>query len=173
MGIAAQRRGTIAGAVAVLHGTFGTTTIGGSADANPSGYVIVGKYTLSVGPVSVTKLTMYTNTAGGPQVMKAVIYANSAGEPGALLATSPEVALAGALPAAWYDFPFSSGVALAAGTYWLGFHYSNNGNGSARYHDALAGAERYRAFAYASGPPNPYGTADGSQDYNLSTYATY
>jgi hypothetical protein len=156
--------------------TFGKTTVGASKDGGLlANYKIVHKATLNA-PGSVTKLSVYAipgTKSPSPQSLKAVIYADSGGSPGALVATGPEVVYKGNVNGTgWFDLPFSSGVALTPGTYWLGFITGTESSGMGYVYDSVANSRAYNPNAYATGPTNPFGAA--TQDsQQASINATY
>ena len=153
--------------------TFGTSTVGASAEADPANLKGVSKYTLpSAG--SVSKLSLYLQPTGtsGTQSFEGVIYAESAGAPGALLATTTALAFKNTSTAGWYELNFSAPVKLAAGNYWLGFISATTaGVGAFRYATLSSGLD-YNTNTYTSGPSNPFGKAT-VLSRQISLYATY
>src|SRR6202023_125777 len=133
------------------------------------------KATLSA-PGSVGKLSVYAIPgihSPSPQSLKAVIYADSGGSPGALLATGTEVIYRGNVNGSdWLDLPLGAAVALAPGTYWLGFITGAETEGMGYVYDKGSGGRAYNVNAYASEPSNPFGTASKDSE-QASIYATY
>ena len=72
----------------------------------------------------------------------------------------------------WFELPFGSPVALAPGTYWLGFITGTSTEGMGYVYESVANSRAYNANTYTSGPSNPFGsvTKDAEQ---ASIYATY
>jgi Ig domain of plant-specific actin-binding protein len=138
-------------------------------------YKIVHKATLTSSG-SVTKLSLYAIPgvhSPAPQSIKAVIYSDSGGSPGALLATGSEVVYRGNVnKTGWLDLPFSAAVALAPGTYWLGFITGSETEGLGYVYDVAGGSRAYSTNAYSSGPSNPFGAASKDSE-QASIYATY
>ena len=122
----------------------------------------------------VTKLTVYLEPTGtaGTQAIEGVIYADASGSPGALLASTSQLTFTSGEAAGWYDLPFSSGVSLQPGKYWLGLLSGASAQVAAFAYDNVPGSRDYNANAYSSGPSNPFGpfSTDGEQ---MSVYATY
>ena len=153
--------------------TFGTTTVGASAEADPANLKAASKYTLP-GPGTLSKLSVYLQPTGtaGTQSFEGVVYAESAGAPGALLASTTALAFKSTNAAGWYELNFSAPVKLAAGSYWLGF-ISATTEKIAEYRWAtLASGLAYNVNPYTSGPSNPFGKAT-VLSRQLSLYATY
>ncbi len=155
-------------------GTLGKTTVGASTSNARNGYKWWNKYTLSEqGRFSKVSAYLADNTSvTGGQSLRAAIYADAAGVPGALEAQSSVVTVPDGKAAGWVDFPISPGVTLPAGTYWIVLQAGTRNNGSRRYGDSLAGAERYNADAFSDGIADPFGTA-GIGGWSWSLYATY
>jgi hypothetical protein len=79
------------------------------------------------------------------------------------------VSVAAGQAAGWVVLPLASPVQLAAGSYWLGYWYAD-GNGR-HYEVSVAGAERYKAAAYAASGNSPasFGSASSSSSsYSLT-----
>jgi hypothetical protein len=121
---------------------------------------------------TVDKLTMHCQGGTSAQVMKAVIYADSSGSPGALLGTGTEVTIGASQAEGDVDFPFSPGVHLAAGLYWLGIH-SGATTGAYFWYDLAGGnPQKYNTDTYVGGATDPFGA--GTNDSGDATiYATY
>jgi subtilisin family serine protease len=164
------------GCVAQPPPTFGHTTVGEHTDSGMfSNYKIVNAATLGVAG-SVSRLDVYSIPgidSPSPQALKAVIYADSGGSPGALVATGTEVIYRGNVNGSgWFELPFAKPVALAAGSYWLGFITGASSEGMGYRYDTLANSRAYNANAFSAGPTNPFGTT--TKDSELaSLYATY
>jgi hypothetical protein len=101
--------------------------------------------------VSVNKLRLWSNAWALDTAIKPVIYADSAGVPGGRLALGPAVT---ALYPGANDLPFSSDVALAAGSYWYGWIPSLN-----QYGEVATGLTDATSWKIVAGqyttPPNP------------------
>jgi hypothetical protein len=157
-------------------GTFGTTTIGASIDTASINLKEVSKYTAVAS--NVTKLTGYISglgAASGTQKIKAVIYAdNGSGHPGALLGVSNEITVTAGQAFNWVDFPFSSPVAVQAGTIWMGYIASSTSDLTQLRYDNSPGELNFNVNSggYAAGPTNPFGTPTLSNKH-YSLYATY
>jgi acid phosphatase len=156
--------------------TFGKTSVGALRDGGMfANYKIVHKATLSTAG-SVTKLSLYAVPgikSPAPQSLRGVIYADSSGSPGALVATGVEVIYQGNVNGAgWFDLPFADSVALAPGTYWLGFITGSETEGIGYLYDNVSGSRAYNVNGYGSGPTNPFGTAAKDSE-QASIYATY
>jgi predicted esterase len=150
--------------------TFGNSNILPSTDGYFSANQKAGcKFTLSEAG-TVTRITAYVWAASGTANLKAVIYADNSGSPGAKQGTDSQQTSV-TTTHGWYNFTFSTGISLSAGTYWLTLitsaqTYWAYGGGSTNQ-SALNGD------TYSDGATNPFGT--GSVRYNLVTsiYATY
>ena len=92
--------------------------------------------------------------------------------PGALKAQSSVVTVPNGQSARWVDFPISPGVTLPAGTYWIVLQGGTANNGTRRYGDSLANAERYNIDSFSVGIADPFGTA-AVGGWSWSIYATY
>jgi hypothetical protein len=103
------------------------------------------------GAVSVNKLRLWCENWALDTGIKPVLYADSAGVPGSRLALGS--AVTGVYPGA-NDLPFSSDVALAAGTYWYGWIPSLSRN--CEVASGLTDATSWKIVAgqYTT-PPNP------------------
>jgi len=156
--------------------TFGKTSVGALADEGMfANYKIVHKATMSAAG-AVTKLSLYAIpgiNSPKAQSLKAVIYTDSSGSPGALLATGTEVTYRGNVNGSgWLELPFSSPVALTAGTYWLGFIDGAETEGMGYVYDEVSNSRAYNTNTFSSGPTNPFGSATKDSE-QASIYATY
>jgi len=161
---------------ATLAAAFGKTSVGANYDNGMfANYKIVNSATLSV-PASVSKLSVYAIpgiNSPSPQALKAVIYADSGGSPGALVATGTEVTYKGNVNGTgWFDLPFSSPVALGAGSYWIGFITGSTNEGMGYVFDWVSGSRAYNQNGFANGPTDPFGAATQDSE-QASIYATY
>jgi Subtilase family len=156
-----------------LPGTFGLTTIGVNTDKMVGGRKRASHFQLSV-PGTVSKLTMYLapTTASGQQVMKGIIYADQSGAPAALMGVTNEFTFHSTDAPGWYDFIFSSPVALQAGTYWIGVISGGSNNVTGFRYNSVAGARALNTDNYSTGPANPFGSATFDTE-QMSVYATY
>jgi subtilisin family serine protease len=156
--------------------TFGKKSVGALSDGGMfSNYKIVHSATLTVAG-SVTKLSVYAipgAASPSPQALKAVIYADEGGSPGALVATGTEITYQGNVNGAgWFDLPFTTPVALAPGTYWLGFITGATSEGMGYRYDNVPNSRAYNQNVFASGPSNPFGSSTKDPE-QASIYATY
>lgn len=140
-------------ASAATPSTFGKTSVGALLDHGMyANYKIVHSATLSVSG-SVTKLSVYAipgSNSPSPQALRAVIYADSGGSPGARVATGTEVAYRGDLDGSgWFELPFGAPVALAPGTYWLGFITGTTTLGMGYAYDNVANSRAYNTNAFS------------------------
>jgi len=148
-------------------GSFGQSLVGSLIDGGGAGYLdLSGPYTVG-SAVSVSRLSGYMAGGSAASRMRGLIYADSGGQPNALMAVSAEVSLAAGAAATWVSLPFTSAVALPAGSYWLGYWYADAN--ARRYYTDTTGAERYKAATYSAtgSPPATFGTASTS----TSSYA--
>ena len=152
--------------------TFGKTTVGTLADANPAPTLQVCRFQLTQNG-AVSKLTVYVSGQSSSCNIIGVIYADNAGVPTTLVAQTPPTNVAGA--AGWHDLAFSSPVSLTAGYYHLGF-LSGASTTLTTYYDT-AGTHTWNT-ALQSGapfyptPPNPF-KVEKQNAYTFSVYATY
>jgi hypothetical protein len=101
--------------------TLGYTTVGGSTDFAPTGYLDVnGGFALaSISTITDGKAYLDGGTAAGQ--LREVVYADAAGKPAATpVAVSTETVEPAGAAAGWATFAFR-GETLPAGTYWIGF----------------------------------------------------
>jgi hypothetical protein len=153
--------------------TFGRTTIGGTTANQGANFAqVTGPFTLSESG-TVTSISMYLDSGGATasQQWTCLIYDDSAGVPNNLKVTSAEVVIAAGAAAAWVDFAVSPGVALTAGTYWVGFEAGVTSAQVFFHFDVLTPGRSYVANTYPTAP-NPFGTASTDTDA-FSAYATY
>jgi subtilisin family serine protease len=154
-------------------GTFGTTTVGAGSDAVAADRKRVNRYSLPVA-ASVSKLTIYLQPGGtsGSQVFEGVLYADSGGAPGTLLAVTAPLTFSSTQAAGWYDLTFSTPVALAAGSYWIGTISGSTTHVAAFRYTSVTNSRDYNTNTYTSGPSDPFGpaTVDSEQ---ISEYASY
>jgi hypothetical protein len=161
---------------ATVAAAFGKSSVGANYDNGMfANYKIVNSATLSV-PGSVTKLSVYAIpgiNSPSPQALKAVIYSDSGGSPGALVATGTEVTYQGNVNGTgWFDLPFSSPVALGAGTYWIGFITGSTNEGMGYVFDWVGSSRAYSQNTFTNGPTDPFGTATQDSE-QASIYATF
>ena len=146
----------------------------GTVATSPGGYKWGNKYTLSQ-QGTFTQVSAYladNPDASGGQTLRAAIYADAGGSPGALVAQSSTITVPDGQGPGWVDFPVSPGVTLPAGDYWLVLQGGSPSNGTRRYGDAAAGAERFNADDLFDGITDPFGTPITS-NWSWSLYATY
>jgi hypothetical protein len=151
--------------------TFGVTDTSGVAESPGANYKVISKFTLTEDG-TVNKLSFYMTGSGGFGAnVKAFIYADSGGTPAALEAVGSVIAVAWAENVfSWYDSDISPAVELAAGDYWLGFKAEAAMQYS--YH-SVSNNRKYRAETYASSPSDPFGTVEGTDNKEVTVYATY
>ena len=140
-----------------------------------SGYKVVHAAALATAG-AVTKLSVYAIpgvNSPSPQALRAVIYRDSGGSPGALVASGPEVTYRGTTNGSgWFDLPLTAPVALAPGSYWLGFTTGTTSEGMGYRFDSAANSRAYNTNAFAGGPTDPFGSATKDSE-QASIYATY
>ena len=151
--------------------TFGRTSAGTLIDGGGAGYLDVsGPYTVPAAG-TLSALTAYVAGGNGASRIRGVVYADAGGAPGALVAVTPEVAIAAGQAAGWIGLPFASAVSLPAGSYWLGYWYADSS--SRHYYTSVSGSERYAAAAYsASANPPASFPPPSSSGSSYSLYAT-
>ena len=150
--------------------TFGKTTVGGSvaSDVN-GGYVSLSNSATLSGNGTATSMSAHIGGhLGAADTLRMVLYADSAGNPGTLLGVTDEVAISSRT---WYTANFPSGIALTAGTYWLGIWDPSNVD----YDYDAGGTAPYKPFTYSStgSPPSPFGSPQGTNNQDISIYVTY
>jgi hypothetical protein len=153
--------------------TFGTATVGPSADYFVAERKRVNRYALA-SAASVTKLRVYLAPAGpaGQQLLKGVLYADASSAPGALLGVSEPLTFKSTNAAGWYDLVFPAPVKLAAGNYWIGVLTGATAGVAGFRYTAVTGSRDYNANTYAAGPSNPFGTPTTDTE-QASLYALY
>ncbi|MGN6797256.1 MAG: S8 family serine peptidase [Gaiellaceae bacterium] len=154
-------------------GTFGTSSIGSTADSMASDRKRVNRYAMPVSG-TVSKLTVYlqpTATSGSQQI-EGVIYADNAGAPGALLGVSTPFTFQSTQQAGWYDLVFQTPVTLAAGNYWIGMISGSSSSVAAFRFQTQTNSRAYNGDSYSDGPSNPFGTPTLDSEL-MSVYATY
>ena len=98
------------------------------------------------------------SSASGTMTM--ALYEDSGGLPGALIATTEEKAFSSTSSGHWEEFVFASPPAIVGGvSYWVACHPSatvgSRGSDGSTQNDAPS----VQAQTYASGPPDPFGSA--------------
>jgi hypothetical protein len=157
-------------------GTFGHSPGSGGASTEPlsDDYTVVfGPYTLPVAAVinSISVWLLQSPDAGAFDI-RCCIYADSAGSPGALAGQTIAQHLTSFASPGYVTFTFSADPSLPSGSYWLGIQVGNHTNTIGQYtYDT--GTRKYKARAYASGPQDPFGTADATDTHQGAIYATY
>jgi hypothetical protein len=160
-------------AAATGSGTFGTTSIGATADPLTMDRKRVNRYQLPVS-ASVSKLTVYLQPTGtsGSQLFTGLIYADSGGAPGALLGTTSQFTFQSTQQAGWYDLTFPTPVKLAAGNYWIGMISGTSSHIAAFRYTTVSNSRAYNNDMYSNGATNPFGTPTYDSEL-MSAYATY
>jgi hypothetical protein len=160
-------------AAATGSGTFGTTSIGPSADPLTMDRKRVNRYQLPVA-AAVSKLTVYLQPTGtsGSQLFTGLIYADSGGNPGALLGTTNQLTFQSTQQAGWYDLTFPTPVNLPAGNYWIGMISGTSSHIAAFRYTTQTSSRAYNNDNYANGATNPFGTPTFDSEL-MSAYATY
>jgi hypothetical protein len=152
--------------------TFGKTTVGTLADANPIPTLQVQRFQLAEAG-NVSKLTVYVGGQSSTCNIIGVIYADNGGVPTTLVAKTPITNVAGA--AGWHDLVFSSPVSLTGGYYHLGW-LSGAATTLTTYYDA-GGTHTWNTGLQKSAPfyPTPPNTfvVEKQNAYTFSIYATY
>ena len=147
--------------------TFGQTNNTGASSESATNFKEVSKFTLTEAG-TVNKLSMYCTT-GTTGTFTTVIYADSSG-PTTRLAVGAEITIVAADGISWKDSAISPGVALTAGDYWLGFVAKDD---FSYYKHIVTGNRKYKAETYSTSPANPFGSVDGTDDLEITIYATY
>ena|GEM_PF-4534719 len=146
---------------------LGYNTKGASNIGTSGGRKYVSKFTLASASTLTELHGWFTGTGATIQL---VIYADSGGLPGARLAFTSPLTPTGA------DIELSQtglSVALAAGTYWIGWASQNAGTVSAYYDDPGGpAAHQAQSSGAAYNPPSdPFGTPNASGTRNFSCWA--
>jgi thermitase len=155
-------------------GTLGKNTVGTSADSFAADRKRVNRYSLAA-TGTVSKLSIYlapTSTAG-QQTIKGVIYADASGAPGSLMASSNELVFHSTDKAGWYDLVLSAPRTLTAGNYWIGVLTGASAGVASFRWDSVSGGRVYNNNTYTSGPTDPFGSIQGTDNEQASLYATY
>lgn len=153
--------------------TFGTSTIGSTADTIASDRKRVNRYPMPVSG-TVSKLTVYLQPTGtsGSQQLEGVIYADNAGAPGALVGTSAPFTFQSTQQAGWYDLVFQTPISLPPGNYWIGMISGTTASVAAFRYQTQTNSRAYNGDTYSDGPSNPFGTPTIDSEL-MSVYATY
>jgi hypothetical protein len=151
--------------------TLGLTTVGGTTQS-------LGDYQFACfdttvaggGTTSIISVYLDNSSSGSIHHCKVAMFSDNAGVPGARLAAGVvEISVPAGAGPAWFDATYIQ--ALAGSTkYWLGFGIDTIMN---FYYNTLAGQGGYKALAYASLLPDPFGVLDGTLNRQYSIYATY
>lgn len=121
------------------------------------------KFTAPSGGGTLNSVSCVPAATNATAKFKAVLYADSAGSPGSLTATGTEVV--GTTGGVALVGPFSAGQTLTGGTaYWIGF--ITDTSVVLNESDNLTTTGWEKANTYASGAPNPAGTAGTTADPN-------
>jgi hypothetical protein len=86
---------------------------------------------------------------------------------------SSEVTVTDGQAAGWVNFTLTSPVALAAGDYWLGYIAGTNTNTAQYGSDSVSNNRKYHGTPYAGGPLDPFGSADGTDNFQVDIYASW
>jgi len=145
--------------------TFGKTDVGGTAQSLYQ-YNIRGCNFMLPVDGTVTKVSVYiTNTGSGNFPFSVLIYNSSRN----FIARSEQTL---ALPlSGWYNFSFSQ--PLIAGVYNLAFWTSEGSGTTSMYQDTGTTGQSGLEYETYNSPPNPITWDSGTQNYNMSIYATY
>lgn len=146
--------------------TFGKTSIGGSTNTYPAGYMRVDKATLTEAG-TITKITSYTRVTNVGNHVKGGLYANATGSAGALLGNSDPVVATTSY--AWVDLTLTTPYSAVAADYFLGKLSEDN----EYYAYDAGGTWNYRSGLTYPNLPDPFNKTGGSTDENASIYATY
>lgn len=154
MGLAAQRRGTIAGGGGGAEITFGNTANGTNADNGWHGYSAMSPFTMPSNG-TVVSIAAWATPVTSDQTFTGAIWADTAGLPAALLAQTAtgamSIPLAGGTAQSNYA-SLQTPLAVTAGQIiWVG--WANNSAGDVNLLLITGGAGRGRAGA--SAPLNP------------------
>lgn len=153
-------------AVQFAPGGFGLgfqNALGTSQTAPGANTLYLRKVTAPVGGATLNSVTIVPAATSAGANFKAVLYADSAGAPAALIATGTQVT--GTTSGATLTLPFSAGQALTASTsYWIGYITDT----SVTVYQSDTGTTGWeKTNTYASGAPNPAGTATSTTFANL------
>lgn len=158
---------------ATQQSTLGKTTIGTSSDSLLVNRKRANRYSLTASG-SVSKLSLYLSPTSnvGTETFRGLIYADSSGSPGRLLSESNELSFRSGSSARWYDLPFATPVSLQPGKYWIGFISGGDPRIATMRWDPVASNRVYNGDTYSDGPSDPFGTPGGTDDEQMSLYAT-
>jgi len=153
------------GNVCVSTITFGKTDVGGTA-ADLYQYNIRGCNFMLPVDGTVTKVSVYLTNTGSDNFPFSVLIYNSSRN---FIARSEQTL---ALPLnGWYNFSFSQ--PLRAGIYNLAFWTSGGSGTTSMYQDTGTAGQSGLDYEMYNSPPNPITWDSGTQNYNMSIYATY
>lgn len=157
-------------AATAIAGTFGYTSVGGSAGHWGQDNTLWGsKFTSPSSAGTVTKISCYGYAFSGTTSMTAYIYSDNAGAPGSKLATSSEVTGIGTT-ASWINFTINH--AFTANTaYWLVVMQKNNA--WVYWDSGSANQMHYDKSETYPNAPNTWSVTTGTQPWKMSIYATY
>lgn len=129
------------------------------------------------GEISSIDVYLSGNGGGtGTALFKGCIWDDdNGGDPGTLKVTSAEGSMTDGAAGQWVSMAVSPPVALTTGTWWIGLITGGVDAVCKRYYNAAVGNQAiYKGNTYASGPPDPYGGADGADaDLVFSIHAHY
>ncbi|MGD0977536.1 MAG: rhodanese-like domain-containing protein [Candidatus Bathyarchaeia archaeon] len=157
-------------AATTIANTFGYTAIGGSSGWWGPGNAMWGcKFTSPTNAGTITQISIYMSAYSGAINATAFIYADNSGTPSTLLATSSQVTGIGTT-ASWINFGINYGFS-ANTVYWFmvmttATHYVWWNLGSTNQMDYS------RLYTYPNAP-NPWGSDNTYQPWQMSIYATY
>lgn len=163
--IAASRRRTAAGTPTVL----GYSTKGASTTAAAAGRMLVSSFALASAG-TLTELHCWVSPGGSPGELRVVLYDDDGGSglPGTRLAYSNGLTIPTSVSTEVSQSGFS--VALAAGTYWVGFLADSSGNGSVHRETSGGTNQGILSGVTYTPPPSPFGTPNTSGAIKLSCW---
>lgn len=151
--------------------TFGYTGAGGDSYATYDSFMRISSFTLtSAGTVSKLTARIWTNTNNeGDTNIKGLIFNDNEGVPATIVGVTAAVnCAAGSVTA--FDLPFSQGVFLQPGVYWLGV--INGGGGGMNIDIKLSVGKVIGSFNNYTAPTD-FGSQTTSANRQVCIYATY
>lgn len=142
--------------------------LGSANNAPGANQLFLRKVTAPAGGMTLNSVTCVPEATSAGANLKAVLYADSAGSPAALIATGAQVT--GTTAGAALTSAFGSGQALTAATsYWIGFITDTS---VTLGESDIATTSWLKTNTYASGAPNPAGTATSTTAANWCIWGT-
>jgi hypothetical protein len=141
--------------------TLGETIAEGQAGSGTSNFpantVMAQRYAGVSGQVLTASAYLGSSASGN---MRIGLYADDAGEPGALIATTEAKAFTATSSGHWEELAFAPPPAIVGGvSYWIACHTSATAGSRGSDGSTQNDGRRFKSQSYASGPPDPFGTA--------------